>query len=92
MQALGTHALQSLYIEFINRSIYKSRGGEKSDKETSAQARVSLYDFSPPDVFCLNCLLKSRKYYGMRCGKTSGIMTMSCQIPTRVVIYQLYVA
>ena len=26
-------------------------GGEKSDTETSAQARVSLYDFSPPEVY-----------------------------------------
>ena len=25
-------------------------GGEKSDKETSAQARVSLFDFSSPEV------------------------------------------
>ena len=38
-------------------------------------------------VFCLNCLLKSRTYYGMRCGKTSGIMTSL--ILTRVVIHQL---
>ena len=40
-------------------------------------------------VFCLNCLLKSRTYYGMRCGKTSGIMT--CLILTRVVIHELAV-
>ena len=28
-----------------------NRWGEKSDKETSAQARVSLYEFSPPVVY-----------------------------------------
>ena len=36
-------------------------------------------------VFCLNCLLKSRKYYRKRCGKTSGIMTYL--IITRVLTY-----
>ena len=58
------------------------------------------FDFSPPKVykshisinyilhlFCLNCLFKSRKYYGMQCGKTSRNMT--CLILTWVAIHQL---
>ena len=28
-----------------------NQGGEKSDKETSAQAQDSLYDFSRPEIY-----------------------------------------
>ena len=41
----------SFLIVLFNYGIYKSREVKKSDKETSAQARVALYDFSPPEVY-----------------------------------------
>ena len=39
--------------------MYKPRVVKKSDKETSAQAQVSLYDFSPPEVYKSHILNRS---------------------------------
>ena len=60
LEAKNNKTWSLLIILFKIWDLY-TKGGEQSYKETSAQARVSLYDFSPPEVYkshILNRMIK----------------------------------
>ena len=74
---MGNQSNQNMILMYVSTDVYRS------GRPRPTAINCILH------VFCLDCLLKSRTYYGMRCGKIRGIMT--CLILTRVVINQLSV-